>query len=82
MFPATTLKYVLLFIYALYREAEATRNALHGVNWPIGNGKKLIIDYGTLEDLETARNPPSKPPEISSTTEKENQVRMLFVCDL
>uniref|UniRef100_A0A1Y1KVX1 RRM domain-containing protein n=1 Tax=Photinus pyralis TaxID=7054 RepID=A0A1Y1KVX1_PHOPY len=51
--------------YAYYEtaeEAEATRNALHGVHWPIGNGKKLIIEYSTEEDLEKARNPTPPPP--------------------
>lgn len=40
------------------REAEATRNAIHGINWPISNGKKLHIEYATPEDMESARNPP------------------------
>lgn len=51
--------------YAYYEtaeEAEVTRNALHGVHWPIGNGKKLIIEYSTKEDLEKARNPTPPPP--------------------
>lgn len=55
--------------YAYYdtvEEAEATRNALHGVNWPIGNGKKLIIEYSTEEDFNRARNPtpPPLPPPV------------------
>lgn len=44
-----------------YREAEATRNALHGVNWPVGNGKKLIIEYATEEQMEREKNPPAQP---------------------
>ncbi|RZC41024.1 apoptotic chromatin condensation inducer in the nucleus [Asbolus verrucosus] len=47
--------------YETEEEAEATRNALHGVQWPIGNGKKLIIDYATAEDLKNAKNPPAPP---------------------
>lgn len=58
------------------RDAEATRNALHGVHWPIGNGKKLMIDYAKEEDLENAKNPPVTPPlpEPPAKVEKENQV--------
>uniref|UniRef100_A0AAR5P9C8 RRM domain-containing protein n=1 Tax=Dendroctonus ponderosae TaxID=77166 RepID=A0AAR5P9C8_DENPD len=58
--------------YETAEEAEVTRNALHGVHWPIGNGKKLIIDYSTMEDMETAKNPPvvifrkEKTPEIEN----------------
>lgn len=50
--------------YAWYNsseEAEATRNALHGVNWPVGNGKKLIIEYATEEQMEREKNPPAQP---------------------
>ncbi|KAK5645940.1 hypothetical protein RI129_004404 [Pyrocoelia pectoralis] len=52
--------------YETIEEAEATRNALHGVNWPIGNGKKLIIEYSTEEDFNRARNPtpPPLPPPV------------------
>ncbi|KAF2898669.1 hypothetical protein ILUMI_07503 [Ignelater luminosus] len=64
--------------YETIEEAETTRNALHGVNWPIGNGKKLIIDYATPDDLEKARNPtpPTPPPVLpeQKIPEKENQV--------
>lgn len=49
--------YSLLFC----REAEATRNALCGVQWPIGNGKQLQIDYATIEDLRKAQNPSPQP---------------------
>ncbi|KAK9737241.1 RNSP1-SAP18 binding (RSB) motif [Popillia japonica] len=61
--------------YENIEDAEATRNALHGVHWPIGNGKKLMIDYGTEEDLDNARNPPATPPipEQTPKIEKENQ---------
>jgi hypothetical protein len=64
--------------YRNCREAEATRNALHGVQWPIGNGKKLIIDYATEEDLQNAKNPPAPPPVVTvpdtKTSTKENLV--------
>ncbi|CAH1099278.1 unnamed protein product [Psylliodes chrysocephalus] len=53
--------------YAVYEnleEAEATRNALHGVYWPIGNGKQLLIDYATKEEMEGARNPVSLPATL------------------
>lgn len=66
----------------LYSEAEATRNALHGVQWPIGNGKKLIIDYATEEDMQNAKNPPPPPapapvPETKTAT-KENLVSFVL----
>lgn len=68
-----------------YREAEATRNALHGVQWPIGNGKKLIIDFATAEDMENAKNPPAPPPPAPvpdvKVSAKENLVNIFFVCD-
>lgn len=59
-----------------FRDAEATRNALHGVHWPIGNGKKLIIDFATDEDLQNAKNPPVvvPVPEPAVPIEKENEV--------
>ncbi|KAJ8920968.1 hypothetical protein NQ315_015762 [Exocentrus adspersus] len=60
--------------YESEEEAEATRDALHGVHWPIGNGKKLVIDYATVEDLEKAKNP-APPPVVHHETlpEKENR---------
>ncbi|XP_044266325.1 apoptotic chromatin condensation inducer in the nucleus [Tribolium madens] len=61
--------------YETQEEAEATRNALHGVQWPIGNGKKLIIDFATAEDMENAKNPPAPPPVAVPDTKvstKEN----------
>lgn len=52
-----------------------TRNALHGVHWPIGNGKKLVIDYATVEDLEKAKNPaPTPAAPAEKLPEKENRV--------
>lgn len=63
-----------------FREAEATRNALHGVQWPIGNGKKLIIEYSTPEDMEVARNPPAPAPIVEAKIpDKENAV-ILILC--
>ena len=61
------------------REAEMTRNALHGVQWPIGNGKKLIIDYGTFEDLEKARNPIPPPVIAAVAPEVNNDVEIKHV---
>ncbi|XP_060517076.1 apoptotic chromatin condensation inducer in the nucleus-like isoform X2 [Cylas formicarius] len=60
--------------YDTPEEAEATRNALHGVNWPIGNGKKLIIEYSTEEELEKVKNPPQPFVRREKTPEKENQL--------
>lgn len=64
----------------MFREAEATRNALHGVQWPIGNGKKLIIEYSTREELEKAKNPPPPAPIVTETKleEKEAEVTRNF----
>ncbi|CAH1183614.1 unnamed protein product [Phaedon cochleariae] len=63
--------------YARYEseeEAEATRNALHGVSWPIGNGKQLVIDFATEEDMQKARNPvPAVPVVPEILPEKENR---------
>ncbi|XP_018320732.1 apoptotic chromatin condensation inducer in the nucleus [Agrilus planipennis] len=63
--------------YETEEEAEATRNALHGVNWPVGNAKQLCIEYATEEDLENARNPPpiaAPPVESTNIIEKENKI--------
>ncbi|XP_074027076.1 apoptotic chromatin condensation inducer acinus isoform X1 [Leptinotarsa decemlineata] len=62
--------------YESEEEAEATRNALHGIFWPIGNGKRLVIDYATAEDMEKARKP--VPAEVAPVLpeklpEKENR---------
>ncbi|XP_050315184.1 apoptotic chromatin condensation inducer in the nucleus-like isoform X1 [Anthonomus grandis grandis] len=59
--------------YETAEEAEATRNALHGVHWPIGNGKQLIIDYSTREEMEIAKNPPVTVPKKEPTPQKENK---------
>nr|CAI5849763.1 unnamed protein product [Callosobruchus analis] len=60
--------------YETEEEAVATRNALHGINWPISNGKKLKIDYATVEDLEKAKNPVPATIAIPDVTiEKENK---------
>lgn len=56
-----------------YREAEATRNALHGVHWPVGNGKQLLIDYATVEELRKAQNPSPLPP-VLAPVQQENIV--------
>ncbi|VEN60709.1 unnamed protein product [Callosobruchus maculatus] len=60
--------------YETEEEAVATRNALHGINWPISNGKKLNIDYATVEDLEKAKNPvPAMIATSDVAIEKENK---------
>nr|XP_022908138.1 apoptotic chromatin condensation inducer in the nucleus isoform X1 [Onthophagus taurus] len=64
--------------YESEEEARGTREALHGVHWPIGNGKKLIIDYSTEEELANAKNPPAPPPPAPvvlepSKSDKENE---------
>nr|CAH7735308.1 unnamed protein product [Callosobruchus chinensis] len=63
--------------YETEEEAVATRNALHGINWPISNGKKLKIDYATVEDLEKAKNPvPATIAKPDVTNEKENKLKI------
>lgn len=75
-FVNQNLKFFYFYFCFHYREAEATRNALHGVHWPIGNGKKLIIDYATLEDLQKTKNPtPTPATPTEKLPEKENRVR-------
>ncbi|XP_056640447.1 apoptotic chromatin condensation inducer in the nucleus-like isoform X2 [Diorhabda sublineata] len=61
--------------YETIEQAETTRNALHGINWPIGNGKQLVIDYATEDDMEKAKNPVSLPsPAIPEKfPQKENR---------
>lgn len=60
--------------YIFVREAEATRNALHGVQWPIGNGKKLIIEYSVREELEKAKNPPPPAPVATEAKSPEKEI--------
>ncbi|XP_072381912.1 uncharacterized protein Acn isoform X2 [Diabrotica undecimpunctata] len=60
--------------YECLEEAETTRNALHGVHWPIGNGKQLSIDYATEEEMEKAKNPIPTPIALPvKSPEKENR---------
>ncbi|CAH1965384.1 unnamed protein product [Acanthoscelides obtectus] len=60
--------------YETEEGAVATRNALHGINWPISNGKKLKIDFATVEDLEKAKNPVTVATlVIDPVNEKENK---------
>ncbi|XP_014210737.1 apoptotic chromatin condensation inducer in the nucleus [Copidosoma floridanum] len=40
--------------YANEDQAFETRQALHGVSWPVSNPKKLIVEYATKEDMERA----------------------------
>lgn len=72
------------FFWQIYRfrEAEATRNALHGIHWPIGNGKKLNIDYATLEDMDKAKNPPLPVQPKEKSPEKENEVSLCHANDI
>lgn len=61
--------------YETTEQAETTRNALHGVNWPIGNGKQLMIEYATEDDMEKAKNPVSLPSPVipEKFPQKENK---------
>ncbi|KAL7287102.1 hypothetical protein TKK_0018721 [Trichogramma kaykai] len=35
-------------------QAFETRQALHGISWPLSNPKKLIVEYANKEDMEKA----------------------------
>ncbi|CAG9865497.1 unnamed protein product [Phyllotreta striolata] len=60
--------------YECIEEAEATRNALHGIFWPVGNGKQLTIDYATEEEMEVAKNPVPPPVVVpEKLPDKENR---------
>lgn len=54
-----------------------TRNALHGVHWPVANGRRLDVDFGTEEAMEQARAPTEVKKEIKTQT-PEKEVRFFF----
>ncbi|XP_034936869.1 apoptotic chromatin condensation inducer in the nucleus-like [Chelonus insularis] len=41
--------------YSNEDQAFETRQALHGISWPLSNPKKLQVEYATKEDMEQAR---------------------------
>ena len=53
--------------YANEDQAFETRQALHGVSWPLSNPKKLIVEYATKEDMESAREISKDQPPARKT---------------
>lgn len=41
--------------YSNEDQAFETRQALHGISWPLSNPKKLQVEYATKEDMESAQ---------------------------
>ncbi|XP_078041727.1 apoptotic chromatin condensation inducer acinus isoform X2 [Augochlora pura] len=54
--------------YANEDQAFETRQALHGVSWPVSNPKRLHVEYATKDDMELAREL-SKDQSIPRKTE-------------
>ncbi|CAK9821415.1 Apoptotic chromatin condensation inducer in the nucleus [Anthophora retusa] len=54
--------------YANEDQAFETRQALHGISWPISNPKRLHVEYATKDDMELAREL-SKDQSIPRKTE-------------
>ncbi|XP_076668230.1 apoptotic chromatin condensation inducer acinus isoform X4 [Andrena cerasifolii] len=54
--------------YANEDQAFETRQALHGISWPVSNPKRLHVEYATKEDMELAREM-SKDQSIPRKTE-------------
>ncbi|CAD6227643.1 GSCOCG00001323001-RA-CDS [Cotesia congregata] len=58
--------------YSNEDQAFETRQALHGISWPLSNPKKLQVEYATKEDMEQAREsskdqvPPRKTESITA----------------
>ncbi|XP_076244444.1 apoptotic chromatin condensation inducer acinus [Calliopsis andreniformis] len=54
--------------YSNEDQAFETRQALHGISWPVSNPKRLHVEYATKEDMELAREM-SKDQSIPRKTE-------------
>ncbi|KAK9304578.1 hypothetical protein QLX08_004020 [Tetragonisca angustula] len=54
--------------YANEDQAFETRQALHGISWPVSNPKRLHVEYATKDDMELAREL-SKDQSIPRKTE-------------
>ncbi|XP_072751372.1 uncharacterized protein Acn [Anoplolepis gracilipes] len=48
--------------YSNEDQAFETRQALHGISWPMSNPKKLHVEYATKEDMEVARESSKEQP--------------------
>ncbi|XP_018397096.1 PREDICTED: apoptotic chromatin condensation inducer in the nucleus isoform X2 [Cyphomyrmex costatus] len=53
--------------YSNEDQAFETRQALHGISWPMSNPKKLHVEYATKEDMETARELSKEQPVARKT---------------
>ncbi|XP_071626084.1 uncharacterized protein Acn isoform X1 [Temnothorax longispinosus] len=53
--------------YSNEDQAFETRQALHGISWPMSNPKKLHVEYATKEDMETARESSKEQPVARKT---------------
>ncbi|XP_039307393.1 apoptotic chromatin condensation inducer in the nucleus isoform X2 [Solenopsis invicta] len=53
--------------YSNEDQAFETRQALHGISWPLSNPKKLHVEYATKEDMETARESSKEQPVARKT---------------
>lgn len=48
--------------YSNEDQAFETRQALHGISWPLSNPKKLQVEYASKEDMELARESSEDQP--------------------
>lgn len=53
---------ILILQYSNEDQAFETRQALHGISWPMSNPKKLHVEYATNEDMEAARESSKEQP--------------------
>lgn len=64
--------------YANEDQAFETRQALHGISWPVSNPKKLHVEYSTKEEMDKAKEsskdqPTSRKLEATTGTESWQQ---------
>ncbi|XP_051159038.1 apoptotic chromatin condensation inducer in the nucleus isoform X2 [Leptopilina boulardi] len=55
--------------YSNEDQAFETRQALHGISWPLSNPKKLQVEYATKEDMELAQE---SSQEITNSRKDDN----------
>lgn len=65
--------------YACYESEEIatkTRERLHQLNWPVGNQKKLFVDFATEIDLENRLNGlnPKRPKAVDTQQQQQAAV--------
>lgn len=58
---------ILTLQYSNEDQAFETRQALHGISWPMSNPKKLHVEYATKEDMEVARESCKEQPVTRKT---------------